>query len=185
MMSDNTTPQPDKPLGPFLTIWIGQVFSLLGSELVQFALIWYLTRETGSATVLATAMIFQMLPPVLIGPFAGPFIDRWNRRWTMVISDAVVAVATAALALMFWLGFGPEVLVPAIYVAMLIRSTGQTFHRPSMAATTPLMVPEKHLTRIGGLNQMLNGGMSIFAAPLGAALMELLPLQAIIAIDLV
>jgi MFS transporter, DHA3 family, macrolide efflux protein len=185
MMSDTAVVTNDKPMGPFLTIWIGQVFSLLGSELVQFALIWYLTRETGSATILATASIFQMTPSVFIGPFAGVFIDRWNRRWTMIISDAVVALSTAALAILFWMGYESDVLVPAIFAALLVRATGSTFHRPSMSATTALMVPDRHLTRVAGLNQMLNGGLSIFAMPLGAALMELLPIHAIIAIDLV
>lgn len=179
------TPQTEKSMRSFLTIWVGQVFSLLGSELVQFALIWYLTRETGSATVLAMATALQTLPPVLVGPFAGALIDRWNRRLTMIGADALVALATAGLAVMFWVGLPAEVLIIGIYAIMLIRSMGQTFHRPAMTATTPLMVPEQHLTRVAGFNQMLNGGLAIIAAPMGALLMEVLPMQAILAIDLV
>src|SRR5687767_2579752 len=99
-----TTEQGNRPMTPFLTIWVGQVFSLLGSELVQFALIWYLTLETQSATVLATVAAFQMLPSVLIGPFAGALVDRWNRRWTMILADGTVALATAALAILFATG---------------------------------------------------------------------------------
>ena len=64
----------------FFTIWGGQAISLLGSMLVQFALIWHLTVETGSATVLATASLVGLLPQVLFGPIIGTLVDRWNRR---------------------------------------------------------------------------------------------------------
>ena len=63
----------------FFTIWIGQAFSLIGSALVQFALVWWLTQKTGSATILATATLVALLPQIVIGPFAGALVDRWNR----------------------------------------------------------------------------------------------------------
>ena len=63
----------------FFTIFAGQSLSLFGSSLVQFALVWYLTRQTGSATILATATLVAMLPQIILGPFAGALVDRWNR----------------------------------------------------------------------------------------------------------
>ena len=81
---------------PFFTIWGGQAFSLLGSQLVQFALIWYLTIKTGSATVLATASLVGMLPNVILGPFIGTLVDRWNRRKIMLFADSLIALATIA-----------------------------------------------------------------------------------------
>src|SRR5690606_38035488 len=86
---------------PFFQVWIGQAFSLLGSQLVQFALIWYLTRETGSATVLATATLVAMLPMILVGPFAGSVVDRSARKRIMIVADSVIALATGLLALLF------------------------------------------------------------------------------------
>ena len=65
---------------PFFTIWTGQSFSLLGSQLVQFALVWWLTQKTGSATVLATASLVGLLPQVFLMPVAGALVDRWSRR---------------------------------------------------------------------------------------------------------
>ena len=79
----------------FFTIWSGQALSILGSQLVQFALIWYLTVQTSSATVLATATLVGMLPNVVLGPFIGTLVDRWNRRRIMIVADAVVAAAQA------------------------------------------------------------------------------------------
>ena len=67
---------------------------------------------------------------------------------------------------------------------MFIRSLAGGFHWPAMQASTSLMVPKEHLSRIQGLNQMLTGGMSIIAAPLGALLLEVLPMQGVLAIDI-
>ncbi len=168
--------------GRFFTIWGGQALSLLGSQLVSFALIWYLTIESGSATVLAIASMVGILPQVILGPLAGPLIDRWNRRRTMIIADSIIAIATLVLAYLFAVGW---VEIWHIYLLMFIRSIAGGFHGPSMAASTSLMVPLEHLTRIQGLNQMLNGGLNVVSAPLGALLLEVLPLQGILAIDVV
>jgi DHA3 family macrolide efflux protein-like MFS transporter len=180
-MAVETQPSP-RSLRPFFILWIGQVFSLLGSQLVQFALIWWLTQQTGSATVLAVASIVGLVPQVVLGPFVGPLVDRWNRKWTMIIADAVVALATLALAILFWVG---AVEIWHVYVILFIRALGGTFHGPAMTASTSLMVPQEHLTRIQGLNQVLNGGLNIVSAPLGALLLALLPVGSILLIDLV
>jgi DHA3 family macrolide efflux protein-like MFS transporter len=166
----------------FFTIWGGQAASLFGSALVQFALVWYLTKETGSATVLALASLAAMLPQVLLGPFAGVLVDRWNRRLIMIFADATVALTTLALAALFALG---EVQVWHIYLAAIIRSIGGAFHYPAMSASTTLMVPKEHLARIGGMNQTLQGLMGIVAPPVGAMLVSIFPTQAVLMVDVV
>jgi DHA3 family macrolide efflux protein-like MFS transporter len=177
----NTVRQP-KWVVPFFSIWTGQALSLLGSQLVQFALIWWLTITTGSATVLATASIVGILPQVLLGPFVGALVDRWSRRVIMILADLLIAGITLGLAALFAFGV---VQAWHIYLALFFRALAGTFHFPAMAASTSLMVPKEHLTRIQGANQTLQGGLNIVAAPLGALLMELLPMQGIIAIDVI
>jgi len=164
----------------FFTIWVGQAISLLGSQLVQFALVWHLTRETGSATVLTTATLVALLPQILLGPIAGSIVDRGNRRRIMIAADSGVALTTLALAALFAFG---QVQIWHIYVLMLLRSLGGAFHQPAFTASTTLMVPKEHLARVQGLNQMLQGGLGIFSAPLGALLLELLPMQGVLAVD--
>jgi DHA3 family macrolide efflux protein-like MFS transporter len=164
----------------FFTIWSGQAISLVGSQLVQFALIWYLTVETGSATVLALASMAGMLPQVLLGPFAGTLVDRWNRRVVMLVADSLIALATVLLAVLFAIDI---VAVWHIYLLMFLRSLGGSFHFNAMSASTSLMVPVEHLTRIQGINQMLNGGLNVISAPLGALLLTLLPIQSILLVD--
>ncbi len=166
----------------FFTIWTAQAFSLLGSQLVSFAVIWWLTQSTGSATVLATASLVGLLPQVILGPFTGTLVDRWNRRLTMILADGTIALATGLLAVLFALG---HIQIWHIYTLLFIRSVCGGFHWSAKQASTTLMVPREHYARIQGLNQSLQGGMSIASAPLGALLLVLLPMQGILAIDVV
>ena len=165
---------------PFFTIWSGQAVSLLGSMLVQFALVWWLTQLTGSATVLATATLVGMLPGIFVGPFAGALVDRWNRRVVMIVADGCIALATVGLAYLFATG---AVRTWHVYAIMFIRATAGGFHWAAMQASTSLMVPDEHLSRVAGLNQTLHGMMNILSPPLGALLLGVLPLQVILAID--
>jgi DHA3 family macrolide efflux protein-like MFS transporter len=164
----------------FFTIWSAQAISLLGSQLVSFAVIWWLTQTTGSATVLATASIVGLLPQVVLGPFTGTLVDRWNRRLILMLADGLIALATLLLAVLFASGV---VQIWHVYTLLFIRSVCGGFHWPAMQASTSLMVPKEQLSRIQGLNQMLQGGMSIASAPLGALLLAWLPMEGILAID--
>ncbi len=176
---------PDVPahwLGNYLPMWIGQAVSLLGSGLVQFALVWYMTEKTGSATVLAMATFVALLPSVILGPFAGALVDRLNRKAIMIISDTAVALATFALVVLFHLGIAQ---IWHIYVALFVRSLCGSFQYPAMQASTSLMVPREHFARLGGINQAMNGVITIVSPPLGALLMSVMTMQAVLAIDLV
>ena len=164
----------------FFTIWGGQAFSLFGSALVQFALVWYLARETGSATILAMATLVSLLPNIFLGPFIGALVDRWNRRIVMIVADSSIAASTLVLVWLFATG---HVEVWHIYAIMMIRSLGGTFHNPAMTSSTSLMVPDKHLARISGANQTLQGLINIFAPPLGALLIELISTHNVLLID--
>ena len=166
----------------FFPIWVGQAFSLLGSQLVQFALIWWLTQATRSATVLATASMVALIPNIVLGPITGTYVDRWNRRWVMMLADGGIAVATLGLIVLYLLG----AMHPwQVYVILFIRALGGNFHWPAMQASTSLMVPKEYLSRVAGLNQMLQGAMNIVAPPLGALLIALLPMHGVLAIDVV
>jgi MFS transporter, DHA3 family, macrolide efflux protein len=171
-----------KWMRPFFFIWTGQAFSILGSSIVQFALVWWMTRTTGSAAVLATATIVAFIPEVLIMPFAGALVDRWNRRKVMIIADSSVAVATLGLVYLFSQGLEQ---LWHIYLILFIRSIGTIFHWTAMQASTSLMVPELHLARINGMNESLRAALKIVSPPLAALLIGLLPMFNILAIDVV
>jgi MFS transporter, DHA3 family, macrolide efflux protein len=166
----------------FWAIFAGQAASMLGSALVQFALIWWLTLRSGSATTLAIAAVFGLLPGVLIGPFAGVIIDRYNRRVIMILADAAVALATLGLLLLFWFD---AVQIWHVYVALLLRALGSTFHGPAMSATVPLLAPADQLTRINGWTQALQGAIGVIAPALGALLVSVGPIAGVLSIDVI
>jgi DHA3 family macrolide efflux protein-like MFS transporter len=166
----------------FGAIWAGQSFSLLGSSLVQFALVWWLTQTTGSATILAVASLVALLPQVFLGPFAGAIVDRVNRKLIMILADGGTALVTLGLVLVAWNGS----LQPwHVYVAMFLRSLGTAFHWPAMQSSTSLLVPDEHLSRVAGINQALQGAMSIIAPPVGALLLGVMDLQWVLSIDII
>ncbi len=164
----------------FLTIWGGQALSLFGSRLVQFALVWWLAKTAESATALALAGMMAYVPMVLLGPFAGALVDRWNRRVVMLFADTSIALATAILAVLFATG---NAHVPLVYGVMFVRAIGGAFHWPAMQAATTLMVPKEQLTRVAGLNQTLRGLAMVLAPGLAAALFDVLDVQGVLAID--
>jgi DHA3 family macrolide efflux protein-like MFS transporter len=180
---ENTTHEIGKNwMKKFVPIWSAQLFSLLGSSLVQFALIWWITQQTGSAVYLAMATIVAILPEVLLSPFAGALVDRLNRRYVMIVSDVLIALLTLSLAILFAFDL---VQIWHIFVVMFLRSIGSVFHWPAMQASTSLMVPEKHLARVAGINQALRGSLNIIAPPLGALLMSVLKFYQVISVDVI
>lgn len=170
----------ERPMGPFMVVFAGQAFSLFGSRLVQFALVWWITETTGLASTLAFASIVAMLPQVLLGPFAGALVDRWNRKTVMMVSDSFIALVVVALAFLYGTG---TIQLWHVFIAMFIRSLGGAFQWPAMQATITMMVDRESLSRVAGMNQSLQGLAAIVAPPLGAFLMQVIPIQTILLID--
>jgi len=166
----------------FFTIWGGQAFSLVGSSLVRFALVWWLTEETGSATVLTSATLVSSLPQIGLAPFTGALVDRWDRRRVMIASDAMIALFTGVLAYLFWLGIAE---VWHVYLVLFLRAFGDVFQVPAMRASTSLLVPKDQLARVAGLNDTLHGVVNIVSPPLGALLVATINMQGALAIDLI
>jgi DHA3 family macrolide efflux protein-like MFS transporter len=174
--------EAEKPqsMARFWVVFAGQAFSLFGSRLVQFTLVWWLTQESGSASVLALASIMALLPQVIVGPFAGSLVDRWSRRLVLIVSDGMIALAIVLLALLYSWGI---VEIWHVYALMLFRALLGAFQWPAFQASTSLMVPKEQLSRVAGFNQSLQGLVSILAPPLGALLFDVIPIQYILAID--
>ncbi len=102
-----------------------------------------------------------MLPQSLLGLFVGVYIDRWDRKRTMILADSFIALCTLALAALFWAGAAE---MWHIYILMACRSAGSAFHMPAMQASVPLLAPQSQLTRIAGVNQII-ASLSSIAGP--------------------
>jgi DHA3 family macrolide efflux protein-like MFS transporter len=166
----------------FWSIWIGQALSLIGSALTQFVLIWWITLNTASPSALAVAGVVALLSQALLGPLGGIVADRFNRRVIMIVADAITA---ASMLVLIWLFQSEQIQLWQIYTLMFIRSSMQAFQMPAAAASTAMLVPTEWLARVAGLNQALQGVMTIAAAPLGALLLAFLPFHGALAVDVV
>ena len=164
----------------FAVIWSGQLASILSSSVVAFAIIFWVSLETGSAQVLALAAIAGMLPQSLLGPLVGVYVDRWDRKWTMILADSFIALCTLLLAVLFWLGVAR---MWHIYVLLACRSIGSAFHTPAMQASVPLLAPKQQLTRIAGINQIISSLSNIIGPAFGALLINLTGIGNILLLD--
>lgn len=166
----------------FALIYTGQAFSILGSAAVQFSVIWWLTIQTESAITLTIASLVAFLPNMLIGPFAGVWIDRYNRRKVMILADGLVAVSSIILGAAFLLVEIPPIWF--IYIVLFLRGLGNTFHGPAMQAAIPMFVPIDMLTKAGGWGNMIVSLSNMMGPVLGAALMSFLPISSIMIVDI-
>lgn len=166
----------------FGIIWTGQFFSVLTSSLVNFAIIIWLSLETGSAEILAWAAIAALLPQTIIGPFAGVYIDRWNRKLIMMLADSFIAFCTLILAVLFWLNIAE---MWHIFVLLGLRSIGSALHMPAMQASVPLLAPTDQLTRIAGVNQMIISVSQIVGPALGAMLIAIWKIEYVLMLDVI
>lgn len=164
----------------FAVIWSGQLASILSSSVVGYAVIFWMSIETGSAEVLAVAAIAGMLPQSLLGLVVGVYIDRWDRKRTMILADTFIALCTLLLAVLFYLGAAE---LWHVYALLACRSAGSAFHMPAMQASVPLLAPEKELTRIAGVNQMIASLSNIAGPALGALLLGLTSIGNILLLD--
>lgn len=164
----------------FAIIWSGQFFSILTSSLVNFAIIIWLSLQTGSAEILAFAAIAAMLPQSVIGPFTGALIDRWNRRLVMMLADTFIALCTLLLAILFWLDIAH---LWHIFALLALRSVGSAFHMPAMQASVPLLAPAEQLTRIAGINQIIASVSQIAGPALGAMMITIWDIEYVLIFD--
>lgn len=166
----------------FFTIWTGQAVSLLTSSIVQYALIWYLTEQTGSAAILSWASLVGLLPMAIFSPFIGGLVDRLSRKAIMIIADGSIALVSLALVVAGWNG---SLSVPLILVALFLRALGSAFHQPCLQAATPLIVPEDQITKCGGYTFAFQSISQIISPALAAVLFAALPISQVIMVDLI
>jgi len=158
------------------------VLSRVGSSVAHFALVWWLTELTGSAAVLASASAIALIPQIALGPLAGAYVDRWNRRKTMIIADGAIALLSLLLA---WLFVTGQVQIWHVYVIMVGRALGDIFHGPATQAAVTMLVPREDIPRVHGLNQTLTGAIQVAGPPLGALALAIMPVHEVMFVDVV
>ena len=164
----------------FAIIWTWQFLSILTSSIVNFAIVLWLSLETGSAEVLAFATMAALLPQSVLGLFTGIFIDRWKRKRVMIMADSFIAFCTLILAVLFYFDLAK---ISHIYVLLALRSVGSAFHMPAMQASVPLLAPKSELMRIAGINQVIQSVCNIAGPALAGLFITMMKMTNILLLD--
>ncbi|MHA7966336.1 MFS transporter [Paenibacillus sp. CAU 1782] len=159
-----------------------QTISLFGSALVQYAIMWYVTLTTKSGLMMTLFIICGFIPTFLLSPFAGVWADRFNRKFLIMIADAMIAFVTLILAVTFLLGYKEPWL---LFVIAAVRALGAGIQTPAVAAILPQIVPEDKLTRVNGINGSLQALMMFVAPIVSASLLTWSTIEFIFFIDVI
>ncbi len=173
-----------KPTGmrAFLVVWAGQVASLLGTAMSQFALTIWAYQITGSATALALVSFFSFGPGVIFGPIAGALVDRWNRKLVMMLSDLGAGICTIAIFILYSTG---NLQIWHLYVAGVITGIFGAFQWPAYSAAISTMLPRAQYGRANGLLSLAESVSGVFAPIFATGLLALVGLSGVLLFDII
>ncbi len=166
----------------FLIVWFGQVISIVGSSLTWFGISIWVFLETGSVTQLAIVLLASQLPRILLSPIAGTFVDRWDRRWAMILSDTGAGVGTLVMAALY---MTDNLTIPILAAIGAFSGAFQAFQFPAYQAATTLLVPKERYSRASGMVQLADAIGSLIAPALGGIMVAAGGLGLLIVIDVV
>ncbi|KAB8141156.1 MFS transporter [Chloroflexia bacterium SDU3-3] len=164
----------------FMTIWLGELVSIIGSGLTGFALGVWVYQSTGSATLFALISLFTTLPGILVAPLAGALVDRWDRRMVMFVADTGAALCTLAIATLLW---SSALEVWHIYIAMGIASLCGAFQQPAYKVAATLLVPRERFGQASGLMQIGNGAQYIISPVIAGLLVGVVGIKGVVLVD--
>lgn len=166
----------------FMLIWLGQAASYLGSSIVTFGLTIWAWQETGQATALALVGFFSFVPTLLVSPFAGVLVDRWNRKHVMLLSDAGSALASLVTLLLYNAG---TLEVWHLYLLGAWSGLVGAFQFPAFSAAITTLLPKEQYARAGGMRALLNSLAHIGGPTLAGILLAFSELSTLLVIELV
>ena len=184
MTDELRKPPPYKSPGmrTFSIIWFGQLVSMLGTGMTNFALSYWIYQETGEASALTWAIFAFVVPSIIFSPIAGALVDRYDRKTIMIISDLAAGLTT--IWILFFLLNGSLDLWQ-IYAANAIAGIFNAFQFPAYSAAITLLIPKEQYARASGMVSMASSGSRILAPALAGALLIPLGLEGILVIDIV
>lgn len=164
--------------------FLSQSITLFGSQIVQMAIVWYVTLQTESGAWVAAFSVCSYLPQFFISFIGGVWADRWNRKWLIIGADTLIALVTLGMLLMMPRITAQPVLLTALLGMSLLRSAGAGIQTPAVSAVIPQLVPQEELMRYNGINATMQSVVQ-FAAPAAAAvLLTVASLRSALLVDL-
>lgn len=164
----------------FIAIWIGQLVSVVGSRLSTFALGIWVLRETKSTIDFSLIFVFAAIPALLLVPFAGALVDRWDRRRVMMVCDFVCGATMLVLAALL---ATHRIALWHIYAGAAVQAFANAFQMPAYMASIPMLVPKEHLARANGLVQTAFATSLMLGPALAGVLVTLVALPGVLIVD--
>lgn len=183
-MYDNGSMEKTKPnWKKNIMLFLGsQTISLFGSALVQYAILWYITLETESGLMMMFYILCGFVPTFILSPFAGVWADRYDRKWLIAAADALIAVPTLILAILFMCGYDRMWL---FFVIAAIRAVGTGIQMPAVGAILSQIVPTEHLTKVNGANSSIQALVTLVSPMVSGALLTLTTIEIIFFVDVI
>ncbi|MFP4120500.1 MAG: MFS transporter [Coleofasciculus sp.] len=169
-------------LRTFTIIWIGQVASILGSRMTNFAVIIWAWQLTGEATPLSLLAFFTQIPILIAAAFAGVIIDHWNRKLMMILGDVMAGLSTVIILVLFLTG---NLAIWHLYLTGAVNGLFGYLQSLAFSASQALIVPKQHYVRVGAMGSMKTFGSGVLAPALAGVLYYIIGLSGILVIDLV
>ncbi len=166
----------------FILLWVGQTISIIGDNLYYLALMWWVLEKTGSTAAMATVAICSAIPSVILGPIAGTYADRIDRKKLLISMDFGRAILIATPAVFLWLG---ALQVWHIYILAVLLSTMSTFFNPTLSAFIPQIVETENLTRANSLTQLSFSISGILGPSLAGVLVAFVGTPSVMLLDAV
>jgi MFS transporter, DHA3 family, macrolide efflux protein len=163
-------------------IWVGQIVSLLGSNMTRFALMIWIWQETNSAIAMTLVGVSAGVPSLFSSFIAGPLVDRWDRKRIMMVGDLIAGLTTVTLFLLYASG---NLAVWHIYIATAVASVAGNFQYLAYSTSITMLLPKEQYTRASGLNSLAEYSSKIGAPLLAGLLIVPLGIQGIMLIDIV
>jgi DHA3 family macrolide efflux protein-like MFS transporter len=172
----------NKKFKQYLFFWIGQVFSIFGSSVVFFVLVWWITDTTEDPIAISFLTFTYFIPMIFLSPIAGIISDWYDRKKVIIVSDSLQAFSTFILILFFMFNL---IQYWSLLIFTAIRSTCQAFHMPTANAIIPTMVPKDKLSRINGINFLLTSFVNVIGPVIGGFFLLFFSVQQALWIDVV
>lgn len=180
-MAMEPTPPP-KSMRPFTIIWFGQLVSMLGTGMTNFALSFWIFEQTGQATALTIAIFCFVAPSIILSPIAGAIVDRSNRKMVMILTDLAAGIVTIIWLLLVVFG---DLQIWQIYLGNIIAGAFNSFQFPAFSAAVSLMIPKEQFGRAAGMMDFAGAASNILAPAFAGALLAPIGLAGIMAIDVI
>lgn len=165
----------------FYLLVVTQTLSLIGSRLTGVGLGIWVFQTTGSATPLLLTAFFNELPAMLGGSIAGVFIDRWDRRIVMILSDAGQALGSFLLLISVLTG---RFELWQLYSISFLQGLFSVFQQPAEDASITMLVADSQRDRANAIRQMAFPLAGVFSMALAGILYVTVGIEGLILIDL-